>query len=256
MFSFLGQLGSFIMTPLYYLTSVRAARPSTRLFGGDLRPGDRPRLGALDHRPDPGDPGRADPAVRQADQVQPEHAAAAAQGQGAAEEVRPRPGAARRRRRWRSTRRPGTNPFASCLPMILQMPIFLALFRLIDHAAKHPDKPRGLMTAELAHQFANATFLGAKISDSFTSHRRRPSVQDPGRRPGGGDDRHHVHDPAPADEQEHAGRRDDRAVRPAAEDAALRAPAWSSRSAASPSRSACSSTGPPRTCGRWASSST
>ncbi|MGH3494010.1 MAG: membrane protein insertase YidC, partial [Sciscionella sp.] len=28
-----------------------------------------------------------------------------------------------------------TNPFASCLPIILQMPIFLALFRLIDHAA-------------------------------------------------------------------------------------------------------------------------
>ena len=34
----------------------------------------------------------------------------------------------------------GTNPFASCLPILLQMPIFLALFRLIDHAAKHPDE--------------------------------------------------------------------------------------------------------------------
>src|ERR1700712_3059636 len=31
----------------------------------------------------------------------------------------------------------GTNPFASCLPLIVQMPIFLALFRLLDkHAAK------------------------------------------------------------------------------------------------------------------------
>ena len=30
----------------------------------------------------------------------------------------------------------GTNPFASCLPILLQMPIFLALFRLIDHASK------------------------------------------------------------------------------------------------------------------------
>src|SRR3712207_9590766 len=28
----------------------------------------------------------------------------------------------------------GTNPFASCLPLLLQMPIFLALFRLIDQA--------------------------------------------------------------------------------------------------------------------------
>ncbi len=63
----------------------------------------------------------------------------------------------------------GTNPFASCLPILLQMPIFLALFRLIDHAAKHPDQSRALMTTTLAHQFANATFLGAKISDSFTS---------------------------------------------------------------------------------------
>ena len=31
----------------------------------------------------------------------------------------------------------GTNPFASCLPILLQMPIFFALFRLIDHAAKN-----------------------------------------------------------------------------------------------------------------------
>ena len=30
----------------------------------------------------------------------------------------------------------GTNPFASCLPILLQMPIFLALFRLLDQAAK------------------------------------------------------------------------------------------------------------------------
>jgi YidC/Oxa1 family membrane protein insertase len=63
----------------------------------------------------------------------------------------------------------GTNPFASCLPLILQMPIFLALFRLIDNAVKHPDDPRGLMTTTLAHQFGNATLFGAKISDSFTS---------------------------------------------------------------------------------------
>ena len=64
----------------------------------------------------------------------------------------------------------GTNPFASCLPILLQMPIFLALFRLIDHAVKHPDEGRGLMTPELAKQFANATLFGAKISDSFTVH--------------------------------------------------------------------------------------
>src|SRR5215217_3027719 len=30
----------------------------------------------------------------------------------------------------------GTNPFASCLPILVQMPIFLALFRMLDQAAK------------------------------------------------------------------------------------------------------------------------
>src|SRR3954453_8821614 len=63
----------------------------------------------------------------------------------------------------------GTNPFASCLPLILQMPIFIALFRLIDQSAKHPENPKGLMTATLSHQFAKPAFLGAKISDSFPS---------------------------------------------------------------------------------------
>src|SRR5690242_4988858 len=61
----------------------------------------------------------------------------------------------------------GTNPFASCLPILLQMPIFLALFRLIDQAVKNPDDPKGLMTVTLNEQFRDATFLGAKISDTF-----------------------------------------------------------------------------------------
>ena len=61
----------------------------------------------------------------------------------------------------------GTNPFASCLPILLQMPIFLALFRLIDQAAKNPEVERGLMTVRLNEQFGDAIFLGAKISDTF-----------------------------------------------------------------------------------------
>ncbi|MEP7089473.1 MAG: membrane protein insertase YidC, partial [Nocardioidaceae bacterium] len=61
----------------------------------------------------------------------------------------------------------GTNPFASCLPILLQMPIFLALFRLIDHASN--GETRGSMTTTLARQFSDATLFGAKISDSFTS---------------------------------------------------------------------------------------
>ena len=61
----------------------------------------------------------------------------------------------------------GTNPFASCLPILLQMPIFLSLFRLIDQAAKDPAEERGLMTETLNRQFGDAIFLGAKISDTF-----------------------------------------------------------------------------------------
>jgi YidC/Oxa1 family membrane protein insertase len=61
----------------------------------------------------------------------------------------------------------GTNPFASCLPILLQMPIFLALFRLIDQAAKKPEVERGFMTETLNRQFGDAIFLNAKISDTF-----------------------------------------------------------------------------------------
>jgi YidC/Oxa1 family membrane protein insertase len=69
----------------------------------------------------------------------------------------------------------GTNPFASCLPILLQMPIFLALFRLIDHASN--GEVRGLMTLDLADKFSNATLFGAKISASFTKAGGQVNVQ-------------------------------------------------------------------------------
>jgi YidC/Oxa1 family membrane protein insertase len=59
----------------------------------------------------------------------------------------------------------GTNPFASCLPLILQMPIFLALFRLIDTAAN--GDPRGLLTETDATSISTATIFGARIADQF-----------------------------------------------------------------------------------------
>jgi len=61
----------------------------------------------------------------------------------------------------------GTNPFASCLPILLQMPIFLALFRLLDLAANNPPDPRGVLTTEQATQFGNAELLGAEVSNTF-----------------------------------------------------------------------------------------
>ncbi len=59
----------------------------------------------------------------------------------------------------------GTNPFASCLPLILQMPIFLALFRLIDTAAN--GDPKGLLTNDDATSISEATIFGARIADQF-----------------------------------------------------------------------------------------
>jgi YidC/Oxa1 family membrane protein insertase len=61
----------------------------------------------------------------------------------------------------------GTNPFASCLPLILQMPIFLSLFRLIDQAAK--GNAKGVLTADQVAQLRVAKIFGAPIASSFTS---------------------------------------------------------------------------------------
>ena len=62
-----------------------------------------------------------------------------------------------------------TNPFASCLPLIIQMPIFIALFRLLDQASKY-GKAHGVLTTEQAQQFADAKIFGVvPISASFTN---------------------------------------------------------------------------------------
>jgi YidC/Oxa1 family membrane protein insertase len=65
----------------------------------------------------------------------------------------------------------GTNPFSSCLPLIVQMPIFLSLFRLLSGAAH--GTPNGILHADggpnSAQSFANAQIFGGKISSSFVS---------------------------------------------------------------------------------------
>ena len=66
---------------------------------------------------------------------------------------------------WKET---GTNPFASCLPLILQMPVFFALFRVIDQAAKFgAEGRRGFLTADNAESLKEAAFAGAKIADTL-----------------------------------------------------------------------------------------
>ncbi|WP_235735732.1 membrane protein insertase YidC [Nocardioides alcanivorans] len=60
----------------------------------------------------------------------------------------------------------GTNPFASCLPILLQMPIFLSLFRLLDQAAKNQEG-RGILSDERATEFAHSELFGVQISKTF-----------------------------------------------------------------------------------------
>jgi YidC/Oxa1 family membrane protein insertase len=56
-------------------------------------------------------------------------------------------------------RETGTNPFASCLPIIVQMPIFLALFRMLDQAAKN-SKAHGFLNSDLAQSFGQSELFG------------------------------------------------------------------------------------------------
>lgn len=68
-------------------------------------------------------------------------------------------------------REAGTNPFASCLPILLQMPIFFALFRLLDQAAKK-NKAHGFLDSERARQFGQADIFGKiPLADSFWGSR-------------------------------------------------------------------------------------
>jgi YidC/Oxa1 family membrane protein insertase len=53
----------------------------------------------------------------------------------------------------------GTNPFSSCLPILVQMPIFLALFRMLDQAAKH-GREHGFLNPDLAESFGQAELFG------------------------------------------------------------------------------------------------
>ncbi len=60
----------------------------------------------------------------------------------------------------------GTNPFASCLPLLLQAPIFFALFRLLDNAANGRQVAGFLSQSEVA-SIQDATLFGAEISLTF-----------------------------------------------------------------------------------------
>jgi YidC/Oxa1 family membrane protein insertase len=60
----------------------------------------------------------------------------------------------------------GTNPFASCLPILLQAPIFFALFRVLNSIQKE-NFSIGPLTNELRQQADQATLFGSPISATF-----------------------------------------------------------------------------------------
>jgi len=67
-------------------------------------------------------------------------------------------------------KRTGTNPFSSCLPILLQSPIFFALFRVLSNLAgiaAGTKPPIGPLTPEVAAQANASTIFGAPLSSTF-----------------------------------------------------------------------------------------
>jgi len=60
----------------------------------------------------------------------------------------------------------GTNPLSSCLPLLLQMPIFFGLFSVLNDA-QHDKAGVGVFTQDLANSFANSEILGAPLKGTF-----------------------------------------------------------------------------------------
>lgn len=70
-------------------------------------------------------------------------------------------------------RKHGTNPMSSCLPILIQMPIFLALFRVlaslqnVASGTYSGHSSIGPLSARLAEQVQASTVFGAPLSSSF-----------------------------------------------------------------------------------------
>jgi YidC/Oxa1 family membrane protein insertase len=60
-----------------------------------------------------------------------------------------------------------TNPLASCFPLLIQMPIFFALFGVLRSAAKGVGRGR-FLTDEKAQSLGRGEIFGVQIADSFT----------------------------------------------------------------------------------------
>ena len=173
MFAFLGQIGSFIMTPLYWITSVMLSgfhNVFGAVFGANsgwswvlsiigLTVVIRAALIPLFVK--------QIKSSRNMQLLQPR-----------VKELQKKYGHDRERLAQETMalyKETGTNPFASCLPLILQMPIFLSLFRLIDNAANGTAK--GTLTTAQVFSLQHAKIFGAPIAASFTKNEGIVNVQ-------------------------------------------------------------------------------
>jgi YidC/Oxa1 family membrane protein insertase len=69
-------------------------------------------------------------------------------------------------------KRTGSNPLSSCLPLLIQMPIFSGLFFVLNDAQNSIKSGKagvGLMNLDLSNQFAQSSLFGAPLKDTFLS---------------------------------------------------------------------------------------
>jgi YidC/Oxa1 family membrane protein insertase len=67
-------------------------------------------------------------------------------------------------------KRTGSNPLSSCLPLLIQMPIFSGLFFVLNDAQNSIARGTGgvgLMNEQLSNQFAVSELFGAPLKDTF-----------------------------------------------------------------------------------------
>jgi YidC/Oxa1 family membrane protein insertase len=67
-------------------------------------------------------------------------------------------------------KRTGSNPLSSCLPLLIQMPIFSGLFFVLNDAQNSFARGTGgvgLMNEQLSNQFAVSELFGAPLKDTF-----------------------------------------------------------------------------------------
>jgi YidC/Oxa1 family membrane protein insertase len=165
-------------------------------------------LGRLHRRSGDRDPDPADPAVRQADQrparlqiLQPEIKKIQTKYKGKTD---PESRQKQQQEMMKLYKDNGTNPLASCLPIILQAPIFFALFHILNGIGKNPPQGKGFMSDDDAQAGCGRIDLrGAHLGQV---HRRRLAARpDRLRHPHRADVGDDLHDAEAADEQEHAG---------------------------------------------------